>query len=102
MKDFWIHINIMTVQGVIHITTWFQAPTERISVGENILQSYIRKIRVTKRGILGSDSLMQLQHNNCQAQARLRHSGSLRLSQALTQAHSGSYSVTVTVTQSLG
>ena len=48
----------------------------------------------------------------CQAQARLRHSGylrltqahsgSLRLTQALTQAHSGSYSVTVTVTQSLG
>ena len=29
-------------------------------------------------------------------------SGSLRLTQALTQAHSGSYSVTVTVTQSLG
>ena len=29
-------------------------------------------------------------------------SDSLRLTQALTQAHSGSYSVTVTVTQSLG
>ena len=40
MKSLWIYINIMTLQGVIHITTWLQAPTERVSVGEHILQSF--------------------------------------------------------------
>ena len=82
----------------------------RYSVQEVLLCKCKDKNTNIKRNLnwvrrISSVTLLFRQKSNCQAQAQtqaLRHSGSLRLTQALTLTHSGSYSVTVTVTRSLG